>query len=125
VASEITKNGGIALCAPIAPYDAVRKQVRAMIEPHGGFLLVHVATPIVAPVNAGVPILGAVFRAVGLWAGEEGGGADVRLSQQGAQRPFGDVAPMTRDGGLATVPGVAPDLVAPLRLTVELEAQAT
>ena len=46
VASEITKNGGIALCAPIAPYDSVRKQVRAMIEPHGGFLLVHVATPI-------------------------------------------------------------------------------
>ncbi len=46
VASEITKNGGIALCAPIAPYDAVRKQVRAMIEPHGGFLLVHVSTPI-------------------------------------------------------------------------------
>ncbi|HVO13541.1 MAG TPA: adenylyl-sulfate kinase [Vicinamibacteria bacterium] len=46
VASEITKNGGIALCAPIAPYDAVRKQVRAMIEPYGGFLLVHVATPI-------------------------------------------------------------------------------
>ena len=42
VASEITKNNGIALCAPIAPYDAVRKQVRAMIEPHGGFLLVHV-----------------------------------------------------------------------------------
>jgi sulfate adenylyltransferase len=46
VASEITKNGGIALCAPIAPYDAVRKQVRAMIEPVGGFLLVHVATPL-------------------------------------------------------------------------------
>jgi sulfate adenylyltransferase len=46
VASEITKNGGIALCAPIAPYDAVRKQVRAMIEPGGGFLLVHVATPV-------------------------------------------------------------------------------
>jgi sulfate adenylyltransferase len=46
VASEITKNNGIALCAPIAPYDAVRKQVRAMIEPHGGFLLVHVSTPI-------------------------------------------------------------------------------
>ena len=33
VASEITKNGGIAICAPIAPYDAVRKDVRAMIEP--------------------------------------------------------------------------------------------
>jgi sulfate adenylyltransferase len=44
VASEITKNGGIALCAPIAPYDATRKDVRAGIEPHGGFVLVHVAT---------------------------------------------------------------------------------
>ncbi len=46
VASEITKNGGIAICAPIAPYDAVRKQVRAMIQPAGGFVLVHVATPL-------------------------------------------------------------------------------
>ncbi len=25
VASEITKSGGIAICAPIAPYDATRK----------------------------------------------------------------------------------------------------
>lgn len=46
VASEITKNGGIAICAPIAPYAAVRKQVREMIEPFGGFVLVHVATPL-------------------------------------------------------------------------------
>src|SRR5260370_10870794 len=46
VASEITKNGGIAICAPIAPFDAVRKQVRAMIQPHGGFILVHLATPL-------------------------------------------------------------------------------
>ncbi|HKR84675.1 MAG TPA: bifunctional sulfate adenylyltransferase/adenylylsulfate kinase, partial [Terriglobales bacterium] len=46
VASEITKNGGIAICAPIAPYDSVRKQVRNMIEPHGGFILVHMATPL-------------------------------------------------------------------------------
>jgi sulfate adenylyltransferase len=44
VASEITKNGGIAICAPIAPYDATRKAVRQMIEPHGGFILVHIAT---------------------------------------------------------------------------------
>jgi len=44
VASEITKNGGIAICAPIAPFDEVRKQVRDMIEPHGGFILVHLAT---------------------------------------------------------------------------------
>src|SRR5207237_1224196 len=46
VAAEITKAGGIAICAPIAPYDATRKQVRAMIEPQGGFLLVHLATSI-------------------------------------------------------------------------------
>jgi len=44
VASEITKNGGIALCAPIAPYDSIRKEVRRMIKPGGGFILVHVAT---------------------------------------------------------------------------------
>ena len=44
VASEITKNGGIAICAPIAPYDATRKDVRAMVEPGGGFLLVRVST---------------------------------------------------------------------------------
>ena len=44
VASEITKNGGMAICAPIAPYDAIRKEVRQMIQPLGGFVLVHVAT---------------------------------------------------------------------------------
>jgi sulfate adenylyltransferase len=46
VASEITKNGGIAICAPIAPYAATRKIVREMIEPLGGFIEIHVATPI-------------------------------------------------------------------------------
>jgi sulfate adenylyltransferase len=46
VASEITKNGGIALCAPIAPYDSIRKEVRAMVQPHGGFILVHLDTPL-------------------------------------------------------------------------------
>jgi sulfate adenylyltransferase len=46
VAAEITKNGGIAICAPIAPYDSVRKEVRSAVEPGGGFVLVHVATPI-------------------------------------------------------------------------------
>ena len=46
VASEITKNGGIAICAPIAPYMAVRKEVRGMIEPLGGFFMTHVATPL-------------------------------------------------------------------------------
>ena len=46
VASEITKNGGAAICAPIAPYSATRAQVREMIEPNGGFIEVHVSTPI-------------------------------------------------------------------------------
>lgn len=46
VAREITKNGGVAICAPIAPYDATRKAVRNAIEEVGGFILVHVATPL-------------------------------------------------------------------------------
>lgn len=46
VASEITKNGGVAICAPIAPYNSVRKDVKAMIQPLGGYILVHLATPL-------------------------------------------------------------------------------
>ncbi len=46
VADQITKNGGIAICAPIAPYDAVRREVRELVESHGGFVLVHVSTPL-------------------------------------------------------------------------------
>jgi sulfate adenylyltransferase len=46
VASEITKNGGIAICAPIAPYTATRRAVREMIEAFGAFVEVHVATSI-------------------------------------------------------------------------------
>jgi sulfate adenylyltransferase len=46
VAAEITKNGGIAICAPIAPYESVRREVRSLVAPEGGFVLVHVDTPI-------------------------------------------------------------------------------
>jgi sulfate adenylyltransferase len=46
VASEITKNGGVALCAPIAPYTHARREVREMIEEHGLFVEIHVSTPI-------------------------------------------------------------------------------
>lgn len=46
VAAEVTRHGGVAICAPIAPYDATRKAVRAMVERYGGFVLVHVATPL-------------------------------------------------------------------------------
>jgi sulfate adenylyltransferase len=46
VAGEITKNGGIAICAPIAPYTAMRRDVRENIEQYGAFIEIHVATPL-------------------------------------------------------------------------------
>jgi sulfate adenylyltransferase len=47
VAAEISRHGGVAICSPIAPFDATRREVRAMTEQAGGgFVLVHVATPI-------------------------------------------------------------------------------
>jgi sulfate adenylyltransferase len=46
VASEITKNRGIAICAPIAPYASTRQTIRERIEQYGGFVEVHVNTPI-------------------------------------------------------------------------------
>ena len=44
VASEITKNRGIAICAPIAPYEADRRVNRELISPLGGFIEIHVNT---------------------------------------------------------------------------------
>jgi len=46
VASEITRSGGIAICAPIAPYDGTRKAVRSLVEAGGGFVLIHITTPL-------------------------------------------------------------------------------
>ncbi|MCP4748441.1 MAG: bifunctional sulfate adenylyltransferase/adenylylsulfate kinase [Desulfobacteraceae bacterium] len=46
VACEITKNRGIAICAPIAPYENTRLEIRKAIEAHGGFIEVHVSTPL-------------------------------------------------------------------------------
>ncbi len=46
VAAEITKNRGVAICAPIAPYRNTRMEIRNAIESYGGFFEVHVATPI-------------------------------------------------------------------------------
>ena len=45
VASEITKNGGIAICAPIAPYEEVRRYNRELISPVGGYIEVYISTP--------------------------------------------------------------------------------
>ncbi|WP_030165407.1 adenylyl-sulfate kinase [Spirillospora albida] len=46
VAAEITRHGGVAICAPIAPYAATRAEVRRMVSAAGDFVLVHVATPL-------------------------------------------------------------------------------
>ncbi len=46
VAAEVTRHGGFAICAAIAPYEATRHEVRQQVERHGGFVLVHVSTPI-------------------------------------------------------------------------------
>ena len=47
VAAEISRHRGVAICSPIAPFDATRKQVRQMVEEAGGaFVLIHVATPL-------------------------------------------------------------------------------
>jgi sulfate adenylyltransferase len=46
VGAEIARHGGIAICAPIAPYAEARARVRQMVAQTGDFLLIHVATPI-------------------------------------------------------------------------------
>lgn len=46
VAGEIAKNGGIVLCAPIAPFEGARNRAAEMIREHGGFVLVFVKTPL-------------------------------------------------------------------------------
>ena len=46
MASEITKAGGVAICAPIAPYRATRRWVRDMVQAYGGFIEIHVSTAI-------------------------------------------------------------------------------
>lgn len=46
VATEVSRHGGLAVCAPIAPFAAVRAEVRTMVEAVGDFVLVHVSTPL-------------------------------------------------------------------------------
>lgn len=46
VAAEVARHGGVAVCAPIAPYEVSRAAVRGMAREHGDFVLVHVSTPI-------------------------------------------------------------------------------
>lgn len=46
VASEIVRHGGIAICAPIAPYAETRAEIRRLVEQHGAFVEIYVSTPI-------------------------------------------------------------------------------
>ncbi|HZB25080.1 MAG TPA: adenylyl-sulfate kinase [Vicinamibacterales bacterium] len=46
VAAEVTRHGGVTICAPIAPYDGTRKEVRRAVEKAGAFVLVFVDTPL-------------------------------------------------------------------------------
>jgi sulfate adenylyltransferase len=46
VAAEVARHGGIAICAPIAPFAEARARVRKMVSEVGDFLLIHVATPV-------------------------------------------------------------------------------
>jgi adenylylsulfate kinase-like enzyme len=46
VASEVMKHGGLAVCAAIAPLDGARKEIRASVEAHARFVLVHLSTPL-------------------------------------------------------------------------------
>ena len=46
VAAEVARHGGVAICAPIAPFAAARTRVRQMVSEVGDFFLIHVATPV-------------------------------------------------------------------------------
>jgi sulfate adenylyltransferase len=46
VAAEVARHGGIAICAPIAPFAAARAHVRQIVSAVGDFFLIHVATPV-------------------------------------------------------------------------------
>jgi adenylylsulfate kinase (apsK) len=46
VAAKIASVGGLAICAPIAPFERTRSEMRAMAEGASRFVLVYVATPL-------------------------------------------------------------------------------
>jgi sulfate adenylyltransferase len=46
VATEVSRHGGLAICAPIAPFAQARAEVRADVEAVGDLVLIHVSTPL-------------------------------------------------------------------------------
>ncbi len=46
VASEITKNGGIAICAPIAPFEGPRNENKNLISQYGKYFEIYISTSV-------------------------------------------------------------------------------
>jgi sulfate adenylyltransferase len=46
VAAEVARHGGIAICAPIAPFAGARAAARQMVTEVGDFVLIYVSTPV-------------------------------------------------------------------------------
>lgn len=46
VAARVAEVGGLAVCAPIAPFASARQAMRERVEPRSPFLVIHVATPL-------------------------------------------------------------------------------
>ncbi len=46
VAGEVTRHGGICICAVIAPFRSAREEARQRISQYGGFYELYVATPL-------------------------------------------------------------------------------
>lgn len=46
VAGEVTRHGGICVCAAIAPFRSARAEAREAVESYGRFYEIHVATPL-------------------------------------------------------------------------------
>jgi sulfate adenylyltransferase len=115
VAAEISRHGGVAVVSPIAPFDATRQQVRAMVDDAGGaFFLVHVATPLeecerrdrkgmYAKARAGI-----IPEFTGISSPyEEPQDADVRVDTTGRtiEDALGDVLAGLRDAGYVDLTG--------------------
>jgi sulfate adenylyltransferase len=111
VAAEVARHGGIAICAPIAPYAAARAGVRRMVSEVGDFVLVHVSTPLEVCETRDRKGLYAQARAgvIGSFTGisdpyEEPDDADLAIDTSAVTRPdavAAVLAHLTRGGWLA------------------------
>nr|WP_260174024.1 adenylyl-sulfate kinase [Nocardioides albus] len=119
VAAEISRHGGLAVCSPIAPFDATRQDVRRYVDDAGGaFFLVHVATPLEECERRDRKGLYAKARAgeIPEFTGisspyEEPADADVRVDTTGRsiEEALEDVVNGLREAGYLTVESARPD----------------